>query len=163
MFHGEFESMSLIHASDPTLAPRPIAWGASRDLPAVYFFLCEFIDMDLDSLPRVAEFCFQMAKLHRGNVSPTGMFGFHVTTCNGNIRQRNEWQASWEISFSNAMRDLLDLDVGVNGVQPELSRAMDSLFEVVIPRLLRPLQECSNPIKPVLVHGDLWQASRRTR
>ena len=42
------------------------------------------------------------------------------------------------------------------GARQELEDLMPSLFEKVIPRLLRPLESGGNKIVPSLVHGDLW-------
>ncbi|XWX01088.1 hypothetical protein V2A60_009113 [Cordyceps javanica] len=94
--------------------------------------------------------------MHQESVSPTGQFGFHVTTCNGNIPQDNTWNDSWQVFFSNGLRHMLALDLQANGDQPELIEAIQPIFDCVIPRLLGPLEQGSGRIRPVLVHGDLW-------
>ncbi|OAQ71761.1 fructosamine kinase [Purpureocillium lilacinum] len=162
MFRGEFEGMTAIYKTAPTFAPEPIAWGSCRDATGVYFFLSDFIDMADGDLPEPAAFCSQLATLHRNSVSPTGKFGFHVPTCNGNIPQRNGWWDSWEAFFADGLRCMMQLDVEVNGAQPELVEAMGPVFERVIPRLLRPLEQGPNPIRPALVHGDLWYGNSST-
>ncbi|KAK1701625.1 Fructosamine kinase-domain-containing protein, partial [Colletotrichum acutatum] len=47
-------------------------------------------------------------------------------------------------------------DAAANGTWLELTRAADYLLKCVVPGLLDPLQTGLNPIKPRLLHGDLW-------
>ncbi|KAI0393533.1 fructosamine kinase [Xylariaceae sp. FL0594] len=156
MLRGEYEGMLAIHDTVPDFAPKPIAWGEFRDEPGTYFFICEFIEMKEGELPPVNEFCRQLAKLHRESVSPTGKFGFDVVTCNGATPQTVDWEDSWEVFFSRGLRHMLELDLKVNGPQPELVTAITPVFDVVIPRLLPPLQQGPRQIRPSLVHGDMW-------
>ncbi|OAA76450.1 Fructosamine/Ketosamine-3-kinase [Akanthomyces lecanii RCEF 1005] len=156
MFQGEFEGMSAINQTMPDFSPKPIAWGRCKDTADLFFFLSTFVEMTEGDLPDPKEFCANLAKMHRESVSPTGQFGFHVTTCNGNIPQNNTWNPSWEVFFSDGLRHMLALDLKANGEQPELVEAMQPIFDHVIPRLLRPLEQGPNRIRPALVHGDLW-------
>lgn len=156
MFQGEFEGMSAINQTMPDFSPKPIAWGRCEDTADLFFFLSTFVEMTEGDLPDPKEFCANLAKMHRESVSPTGQFGFHVTTCNGNIPQNNTWNPSWEIFFSDGLRHMLALDLKANGEQPELVEAMQPIFDHVVPRLLRPLEQGPNRIRPALVHGDLW-------
>jgi len=57
------------------------------------------------------------------------------------------------------MRQALDLEIKAKGYDPELDTFMPALFDVVIPRLLRPLESGGRSVKPALVHGDLWYAN----
>ncbi|OAA36902.1 Fructosamine/Ketosamine-3-kinase [Beauveria brongniartii RCEF 3172] len=154
MFKGEFEGMSAINQTMPDFSPKPIAWGRCKDTADLFFFLSTFVKMAEGDIPDAGKLCAKLAKMHR--VSPTGQFGFHVTTCNGNIPQNNTWNESWEVFFSDGLRYMLALDLKVNGEQPELVEAMQPIFDCVIPRLLGPLEQGPNRIRPALVHGDLW-------
>ncbi|KAM3511073.1 hypothetical protein MY11210_005300 [Beauveria gryllotalpidicola] len=158
MFKGEFEGMSAINQTMPNFSPKPIAWGRCKDTAAeLFFFLSTFVEMaEGGAIPDPKEFCANLAKMHRESVSPTGQFGFHVTTCNGNIPQNNTWNESWQVFFSDGLRYMLALDLQANGEQPELVEAMQPMFDCVIPRLLGPLDQGPNRIRPALVHGDLW-------
>jgi fructosamine-3-kinase len=156
MLRGEYEGMLAIYNTLPNFAPKPLAWGEYRDTPTTYFFICEFIDMLEGNLPDAGDFCKNLAELHKNSVSPTGKFGFHVVTCNGTTPQKVDWEESWEIFFANGLRHMLELDFEVNGTQPELVSAINPIFDRVIPRLLGPLQQGSNPIRPALLHGDMW-------
>ena len=51
---------------------------------------------------------------------------------------------------------MLKLYAEKHGERSEVVTAAQSILDVVIPRLLRPLQEGGRSIVPVLVHGDLW-------
>jgi protein-ribulosamine 3-kinase len=159
MLRGEYEGMRAIYNTVPTFAPEPIAWGEYKDTLGTYFFICEFIDMDEGDLPDPAEFCSKLAELHRKSTSPNGKFGFHVVTCNGTTPQKVDWEDSWEVFFANGLRHMLELDIAVNGEQPELTDAITPVFDRVIPRLLRPLQQGENPIRPALLHGDMWSVT----
>ncbi len=156
MFQGEFEGMSAINKTMPDFSPKPIAWGRCKETEDLFFFLSTFVEMTEGDLPDPKEFCANLVKMHRESVSPTGQFGFHVTTCNGNIPQDNTWNDSWEAFFSDGLRYMLALDVQANGEQPELIEAMQPIFDRVIPRLLKPLEQGPDRIRPALIHGDLW-------
>ena len=54
------------------------------------------------------------------------------------------------------MKRMLTLERAAQGPSPELDELVPKLYEKVIPRLLRPLEIGSNPMEPLLIHGDLW-------
>lgn len=158
MMHGEFESMSAIHALLPDFAPEPMAWGTYESVPDTHFFLCHFREM-MDEMPDPHRFTARLAALHQNSRSPHGKFGFHVPTYTGNLPQINEWEASWETYFAKSMRRAFDLEVEAKGPDPEFDTLVPALFDKVIPRLLRPLESEGRSVKPSLVHGDLWYAN----
>ena len=139
----------------PDFVPTPIAWGSYQSLPDTYFYLCEFVNIR-EELPERREFCKKLAALHQLGVSPNGKFGFHVVTYNGNLPQENSFTDTWEEFFVNGLKHMFTLNFKVAGSSSELEDLMPSLFEKVIPRLLRPLESGGNTIVPSLVHGDLW-------
>lgn len=53
------------------------------------------------------------------------------------------------------MRHALDLEIERKGPSEELGVLSGALFERVIPRLLRPLENHSRTVNPSLIHGDL--------
>ncbi|RAK75405.1 uncharacterized protein BO72DRAFT_408180 [Aspergillus fijiensis CBS 313.89] len=158
MVRGEFESMKAIYAVTPDFAPQPLDWGPLQSDPDQHFFLCEYRDM-ISEMPDPDQFAARLAALHSRSVSPTGRFGFHVVTHNGNLPQRTEWEDSWEVFFAKSLRHALDLEIQAKGPDPELDRLAPVIFERVIPRLLRPLESEGRSVKPALVHGDLWYAN----
>ncbi|KAF5636246.1 kinase-like domain protein [Fusarium tjaetaba] len=155
MTKGEFHSMSAIHGVIPEFVPKPIACGTYEDIPDTHFFLCEFRDMTED-MPDPDEFASRLSTMHQKSVSPTGKFGFHITTYAGNLPQYVEWEDSWEMFFAKSMRQTLDLEMSVKGSNTEIEVLSQALFEKVIPRLLRPLESDGRTVKPSLIHGDLW-------
>ncbi|XXG98088.1 hypothetical protein Hte_004407 [Hypoxylon texense] len=161
MVESEYESMKAIHQVVPTFAPKPIAHGAYETEPATHFFLCEFREMS-DSMPDVQMFATSLAELHQRSKSPTGKFGFHISTYSGDLPQYTEWNDSWEAFFTENLRVALDHEIKAKGYDPEFDVLIPAVFGRVIPRLLRPLESEGRSIKPSLVHGDLWYANSGT-
>ncbi|KAF4420448.1 kinase-like domain [Fusarium acutatum] len=155
---GEFHSMRAIHEVLPEFVPKPIACGTYETTPDAHFFLCEFREMTED-MPDPDEFASRLSKMHQKSVSPTGKFGFHITTYAGNLPQYVAWEDSWESFFAKSMRQALDLEIEVKVNSDELEVLSQALFEKVIPRLLRPLESDGRTVKPSLIHGDLWHAN----
>ncbi|KAK6812960.1 hypothetical protein RU639_010812 [Aspergillus parasiticus] len=158
MVHGEYESMKAIHTLLPDFAPKPIAWGTYQDVPDMHYLLCDYREMT-DDMPDPHKFAARLATLHESSKSPTGKFGFHMTTYSGNLPQMTEWEDSWETFFAKSLKKALDLEIQAKGPDPELDHLLPLLFDKVIPRLLRPLESDGRSIKPSLVHGDLWYAN----
>ena len=150
---GEFEGTAAIYSVAPDFVPKPLAWGTYESMPDTHFYICKFHDLE-SQLPDPEEFCSKLAALHRNPSSDK--YGFHVTTYNGDIPQKNDWQNSWEAFFSEGLKHIFELNFQRGGPCKEFDELMPNLFEKVIPRLLRPLETAGNSIKPSLVHGDLW-------
>lgn len=154
---GEFTSMTKIHSLVPRLVPAPHGWGKYKTgSPDTYFFLSDFVDMDT-SAPEPAQFTARLAELHRKSISPTGMFGFKVTTCDGRLPHTVAWEKSWATFFTKLLRGVLKLDTEINGVWLGLEAATDQVITGVIPRLLGNLQGHGRELKPSLIHGDCWE------
>ena len=161
MVSGEFVSMTALHKAAPKLVPVPIAWGTYATDSNIHFFLCSFVDMT-DDLPDPNKLGAMLADLHQRTVSPNGKYGFSVPTYQGTIPQRVDWQDTWEVFFSNMMRRILDHEWASQGPDEELKQLSETLFEKVIPRLLRPLESGGRKIQPRLVHGDIWDGNTST-
>lgn len=158
MVRSEFESAKAMHALQPHLIPRPIAWGTYESISDTHFFLCEYREM-VDEMPDPHKFGAHLAALHQDSQSPTGKFGFHLTTYSGNLPQATEWEESWEKFFTKNLKLALELELQAKGPDPEFDTLLPILFDTVIPRLLRPLESDGRKVKPSLVHGDLWYAN----
>ncbi|MDI1487169.1 MAG: hypothetical protein OHK93_006437 [Ramalina farinacea] len=161
MMSGEFASMTAIHTALPSVAPTPIAWGTYVSDPDIHFFLCSFHKMS-GELPEIERFSAQVAALHRAGKSPTGKFGFEVTTFQGNLPQDNTWCDTWEEFYIRGMVRMLQLEEDCQGRCQELKELRGPMFERVIPRLLRPLETGGRKIEPTLVHGDLYYGNAST-
>ncbi|KAI4272772.1 MAG: hypothetical protein LQ337_005070 [Flavoplaca oasis] len=159
MMFGEFTSVTTIHGLIPGLVPAPRGWGKFRTSPPdTYFFLSDFIDMDM-SAPEPIQFTARVAELHHKGTSPNGMFGFPVTTCDGKLPHTVEWESSWAVFFAKLIRGVLKLDIETNGSWAELEEAAEQTITKVIPRLCCALQAEGRQIKATLIHGDLWEGN----
>ncbi|KAI1205259.1 Fructosamine/Ketosamine-3-kinase [Annulohypoxylon truncatum] len=158
MVESEYESMRAIYEILPDFVPKPISYGAYETVPNTHFFLCEFRDIVSD-MPDPHILAESLAKMHQQSKSPTGKFGFHMSTYSGNLPQGTEWSDSWEDLFTRNLRIALDLEIKARGYDPEFDILIPIIFDKVIPRLLRPLESDGRSLKPSLVHGDLWYAN----
>ncbi|KAI0450101.1 Fructosamine kinase-domain-containing protein [Xylaria acuta] len=155
MARGEFESQNELQKYLPDNVSTPLAYGQLELDLSSSFFLTPFRHLsekvlDPQSLVEVLQ------KLHQTSISPTGKFGFHVTTFNGVVPLVNDWCDTWEEYFSRQLKSDIQWLHSVRGPDPEFDEVADQFLEKVIPRLLRPLQTGGRSIKPVLVHGDVW-------
>ena len=156
---GEYNAMSELRRTVPHLIPAPIAWGKFRlPHPPTYFFLIEFVNVS-NRLPDPVQFGLRLAELHHKSVSPTGKFGFHITTYDGNLPHNVQWNDSWPDFFAKLLRSAYEHDKRANGVWIELDTLFNQVIDVVIPRLLGALEADGRTIKPCLIHGDLWEGN----
>lgn len=154
MLEGEFESVKAMHAVVPSFIPIAHTWGPLAKGPE-NFLLSEFREVGQQP-PAPGKLTMRLAELHKSFISPTGKFGFHVTTCHGRIPQYVGWESSWEVMFNKILGRAMDIDEEKHGEWEEFNDVRGWLFDFVIPRLLRPLQSGGKSIKPCLIHGDLW-------
>ncbi|KAI4215189.1 MAG: hypothetical protein LQ351_002504 [Letrouitia transgressa] len=106
----------------------------------IYFFLCEFVNIT-NNLPDPKVLAAQLALMHHKSQSPTGKFGFPVTTYDGKLPQTTDWESSWTTFFSKLFAGIARLDTDVNGLWDELHQALDRTLNEVVPRLLNALEE----------------------
>ena len=141
MLRGEFESSKLIYGLTPDFLPEPFGFGRYKvPNPPTYFYLSEFVDMDVTTAPDPVEFTSKLTHLHKISRSPKGRFGFHVETCDGDRAHVIEWQDSWVILYRNLFLGVCELDLKRNEPWPEYERAIKQVADKVIPRLLEPLK-----------------------
>ncbi|EHK27169.1 uncharacterized protein TRIVIDRAFT_188080 [Trichoderma virens Gv29-8] len=160
MLHGEFESSKIIYSTMSDFIPEPFGFGRFKiQSPPTYFYLSNFIDMDVTTAPDPGDFCLRLANLHKLSKSPNGKFGFHTLTCDGDRAHVVDWQDSWVVFYRNLFLGVCELDVKRNGSWPEYERAIQQVAWKVIPRLLEPLQSEGRQIKPCIIHGDLWEGN----
>ncbi|KAI9781780.1 MAG: hypothetical protein M1839_005773 [Geoglossum umbratile] len=157
MMEGTFESETAFYSYAPQNVPEPLGWGTYKSNPNHHFYICNFREM-IEDLPDLIKFPLLIVKIHQASLdqSSTGKFGFHVTTHLANIPNDNTWCDTWEEWYSNAMKQMLQLEEKSRGPDPEMTAISKSLLEKVIPRLLRPLHTGGRTLKPCLVHSDLW-------
>ncbi|KAK7718641.1 hypothetical protein SLS64_002601 [Diaporthe eres] len=152
---GEFESQAELQKYLPEDTVVPLAYGPLELDSSASFFLSTFRNLS-DKTLEPTQLAAVLEKLHQTSASPTGKFGFHITTFNGIVPLVNEWCDTWEEFFSRQLRSDIEWEQSIRGPDPEIDEIGAQFFGKVIPRLLRPLQTGGRNIKPVLVHGDLW-------
>lgn len=155
MSEAEYEGQKALATCIPDNVVVPVAWGLLEKDNSKSFFLTRFRHLCARSPPTLQLLAI-VKKLHQSSVSPTGKFGFHVTTFYGPPIMINDWTDNWEEYFTRQLRADLAYAQRERGDDPELQEVAEEFIEKVIPRLLRPLQTGGRSIKPTLCHGDLW-------
>ncbi|KAI0376957.1 Fructosamine kinase-domain-containing protein [Hypomontagnella monticulosa] len=158
MSQAEYEGQKALTTYIPDNVVTPVAWGFFKEDNSKSFFLTRFRHLSAYSSP-ASQLLAIIKKLHQSSVSPTGKFGFHVTTFYGPPTMINDWTDNWEEYFTRQFRANLAYAQQERGDDPELQELAEEFIEKVIPRLLRPLQTGGRSIKPTLCHGDLWDGN----
>lgn len=163
---GEFETLRAIHAVSPIFAPYAHAWGKFETKDAsgsdIHFLLEDYREV-AEQPPRPGKFPARLAEMHKKSVSPTGKFGFHVTTCHSKLPQVTDcWEDSWAVLYRKQLAHMIIMDTEKQGQWPAFHRVCDLILDKVIPRLLEPLQSEGRSIKPCLIHGNLWDENAAT-
>ena len=159
MMHAEFVSQRDLYRYIPSMVPQPIAYGQYASDPKTFFFLCKFIEMT-EEIPRPPKFCATMAELHKKSMEDgPKRFGYDYSTVQGCIPLNNTWSDNWSDFFVKAMSHMIEKEAETQGPSEEIEELKPALLNKVIPRLLKPLERGRDPIKPCLVHGDLWHGN----
>ena len=79
----------------PDHAVKPIAWGFFDGDNEKSWFLTHFCRLQPVN-PSPAKFLSIVKALHHESVSPSGMFGFHVTPFYGPPPMIIDWTSDWE-------------------------------------------------------------------
>jgi fructosamine-3-kinase len=158
---AEYEGQKAIADVIPDHAVMPLAWGYFNDDKTKSWFLTRFRHLR-DRTPQLENFLPVVRRLHEDSVSPTGMFGFHVTPFYGPPPMIVDWTSNWEHFWTREFRSGLTYAQKMRGDNPELVQVADEFIAKVVPRLLRPLQTGGRNIKPSLCHGDLWDGNIQT-
>ncbi|KAG8530796.1 uncharacterized protein KY384_004153 [Bacidia gigantensis] len=163
MSQGQFEADKAIHAVSPSFGPKPHAWGRYREAEIpTYFLLADFREIGQQP-PDAIRFTSQLAEFHKRSVSPTGKFGFHITTCHGKAAQlTNLWDESWESLFRKQLAHTWEADKQKHPDWQDFEFYKKLILDKCVGRLLRPLQSQGRNIKPCLVHGNIWDQNTAT-
>ncbi|KAK8108955.1 Fructosamine kinase-domain-containing protein [Apiospora sp. TS-2023a] len=158
MAEAEYEGEKALFEVIPDNVAAPLTWGTLQDDPNKSFFLTRFRNLR-DESPPADQILAILKKLHVNSVSPTGKFGFHVTTYFGPPPMINDWTDNWEEYYGRQFRADMEFVQKVYGADPELHELTEDFIGKVVARLLRPLQTGGRNIKPSLCHGDLWDGN----
>ncbi|KXJ96893.1 fructosamine-3-kinase [Microdochium bolleyi] len=168
MFKGEHASLNAIHDAVPNLCPRSHAHGVFAADANKFFLVTDFIDLHSKSHPGGSgeSLSRKLGRLHAMPAPSSSYdedgkprFGFPVTTCCGATPQDNSWKSSWpEFYAENRLRMILRAGSKSQSADAELSDAVELTASKVVPRLLGAV-EATEPIRPVVCHGDLWSGN----
>ncbi len=73
--------------------------------------------------------------------------------------QYTAWTDSWEAFFTVSMERLMLVIEEAQGPDLELKDLLEQVIDLVIPRLLRPLETGGRQIVPRLIHGNLYSGN----
>ncbi|CAJ2512635.1 Uu.00g007540.m01.CDS01 [Anthostomella pinea] len=160
MIEGEYESLKALYAVSPTFVPVTYSWGSYKNKATgvhTHFLLTQCREI-ADQPPNPVKFTARLAELHRNSKSPTGKFGFHITTCHAKLPQLTDcWTESWETLYKKQLAHMVHVDEEEHGAWPEFRQICKLILDKVIPLLSE-----SRTIKPCLVHEDLWDENTAT-
>lgn len=155
---AEYEGQKAIASLIPDNAVIPVAWGYFAETKAKSWFMAEYAHLR-DRAPPIEQFLPIVKQLHQKSVSPTGKFGFHVTSFYGPPPMVVDWTDNWEEFWVRELRSVLIYVESMRGQDAELVEISEQFIGKVAARLLRPLQTGGRNIKPSLCHGDLWDGN----
>lgn len=156
--HGEFEAMSAIYRTMPSIAPKPRGCGPCAERKGTCFFICDYLDLTHE-LPDAVDLGKKLAEFHLSSKSPTGKFGFQCTTFDGKNPLNTSWDSSWTSYFRRLMNDIYQIEKAANGYSKEFDDVIQITLDKLVPRLLDALVAGGRTIKPTLIHGDLWESN----
>ncbi len=146
--------------------PRPIASGTYRSNPDAHFILMDFEHMDSQAIPNPDAYMAAPAALQLRSLgqSPTGKFGFPVSTLFGHLKHCNSWESSWQAWWTNHMKFILEREEEIRGTHTgQDAKLVEDYVSKVLPRYLGPLESEGRSIQPALCHTDLWPGNVKRR
>ncbi|KAK7914250.1 hypothetical protein PG985_011953 [Apiospora marii] len=81
MAESEYKAMAMLFPVMPMMMPRPTAWGAYKDTPDTWFYLCQYFELSGDA-PGFYELATCLGELHRQSAR-AGDFGLDLVTYGG--------------------------------------------------------------------------------
>ncbi|KAI1128605.1 Fructosamine kinase-domain-containing protein [Nemania abortiva] len=161
MLVGEDLSLTTIKEVCPDLVPFTWKLGEYESPPpdhSIHFLFEDFLTI-APNPPNPDRLADKLVKMHKDGKSPTGKFGFEIVTCDGPQPHPEGWEDDWATLFVKLLRSRVDMDAKANGPWEELERAAKVVIDQVVPTLLGSLKQDGEPIKPSLIHGDLWDGN----
>lgn len=160
MVSAEYEAIRVLYAAWPEIVPEPMAWGSYEAELDIYFLVCRFVELSGD-IPDVSDFPALLAKMHKRpeSRSPTGLFGFDITSYGGRLPVPYPLGKTWEECLTKCLQTMFDTEEAVQGPDTDMQSLRQRLFSKVVPRLIRPLETDGRVLQPTLCHGDLWDGN----
>lgn len=158
--YGEYRAMKEILNTLPSAVPTPRGFGQCHDRPSTHFYICDYIAIaGVEALPDPVRLGKKLAEMRHRSQSPNGMFGFHCPTFDGAQVLNNTWDKSWTEFFKRRIHEAYLLDLERSGHWQLYEDVVKIALDQLIPRLLNALTANGRTIKPVLIHGDLWESN----
>ncbi|KUI56204.1 Protein-ribulosamine 3-kinase, chloroplastic [Cytospora mali] len=159
MMRGAFVGSNAIYKACPDIFPKPIGWGQYESDPKAYFVLFNFVDI-VAGVPDMHAYPRRLAEMHIQGIAPDGKYGFHVEVMCAFLPIYVEKHESWEEFYTKYMQHLFIAEKRAQSEpSTEMERLTRSLFDRIIPRLIRPLETGGREIKPRLLHSNLWDGN----
>ncbi len=176
MFRGEYASLNAVADAVADFCPRAHAHGTLEDRTNTHFLATDFLELGGGgSAGAGRSLAAKLAEMHTRDMSGAAPdkakpFGFPANTCCGSTEQDNTWKASWaEFYADNRLRHIAKACRRRNGPDAGLEAAVEHTAATVVPRLLSDGHLRSSqggdqsggggPIRPVVIHGDLWSGN----
>ena len=151
MVSGLSESQKAINETVKGFVPISHGCGTLSRLKSTHFLLSDFHDT-YSGLPNVKIFVDKLVWLHGNSVSPNGSFGPHVDTFHESLVQDNTWKESWEAYFTHNFEQIIAFEQKRREpATKEMETLYSSIRQIIIPRLLRPMEASIKYIKPSLL------------
>eukprot|EP00741_Cyanophora_paradoxa_P025260 tig00000361_g24379.t1 len=162
MFRAEQLGLEAILATGAVVAPKPLAVGSLQNEHATggSFALMEWLPL-APSMPRASHAALgaALARMHLAppasllgyGAAPEGQFGFWVDNTIGSTPQANAWRGDWAAFFGEQRLAPMAGRVARRFRDEDVRRRAARLLD-----RLPALMAAAGPIRPALIHGDLW-------
>ena len=162
MLGSEYQAQCKLYSLIPDNIPKPLGWG-DLQLRAPHegcYFLTDFVPFDKSDLPDPDAAGALIAKLHFASSGTSQQqFGTDGPLFDGLLCYLIGWESKWQTLFARIFYQTYHYNTLTNGRWDELHTAIIPLIKYVVPRLLNELEKGGRKIKPVFIHGDLWNGN----
>eukprot|EP00026_Physarum_polycephalum_P011551 Phypoly_transcript_11786.p1 GENE.Phypoly_transcript_11786~~Phypoly_transcript_11786.p1 ORF type:complete len:252 (+),score=39.41 Phypoly_transcript_11786:398-1153(+) len=157
LFEAEYAGLQALKETKAILVPAPLKVGTLQKNGS--FFIMEYIDFGSLHSDTAQEFGSQLAKMHIYHQDKQKKFGFHINNTIGSTPQINDFEDDW-ITFYKEKRLKFQLDLLKKGEpgDKDIQKLGHELIDDA-PRFSKLFAGIEGPIKPSLIHGDLWSGN----
>jgi fructosamine-3-kinase len=142
MFAAEMLGLQQMYETKTIRVPKPICWGTTNNSS---YIVLEYLEMNGGGNKSWQQMGRNLAAMHK-TISNQG-FGWDMNNTIGSTPQINTWKSDWiEFYIEHRLGYQFKLARRKGGNFPLENKLIDA-----IPKLL-----ANHPVKPALVHGDLW-------
>lgn len=142
----------------PIFVPKPITWVALRGVPIPPLSFWSSSSSSRLKCLTLSDSPNGLPTSHKSS-SPTGIFGFYLTTFDGARTHGVRWDPNETSFFTKLVIKTYEHDISVSGYWEQLDRVFDRAKAYLIPRLVGALGFDGRSVKPCLIHGDILEES----